>query len=441
MGDVQLSRDLCDFIEKCPTAFHTVEQIALLLEKAGFARVREGQAWSVAPGACQYVVRNGSSIIAFKVGSALNPDGYRFQMTGSHTDSPTFKVKHVAELEGPGNMLRLNVEGYGGMIDASWLDRPLGIAGRVLVRTEAGRIESRLVSSEQDVALIPNVAIHQRRDVNKGVAFNHQVDLCPLFSAGALKAGAFDAMVAQLAECAPQDLLGKDLYLVNRTKPRIWGWRDEFVSASRLDDLQCAFAALKAFMEARNEQCITVFACFDNEEVGSGTGQGALSTFLRDTLVRINASLGFCEEDYLRALARSFLVSLDNGHATHPNHPELYDAQNCGKLNGGVLIKEAASQKYTTDALGRALITSLCEKAGVPIQYFANRSDSTGGSTLGNLSIRQVSVRTVDVSLAQLAMHSSYETAGAYDTEYLKRALQAFYDANLRIDEADAISF
>ncbi len=441
MTDIELSQELCDFIGQSPSMFHAAATICRSLDKAGFRRLAEQDDWQVAPGDACYVVRNNSSVIAFKVGSELPVDGYRFQMAAAHNDSPTFKVKHAPELDGPKETLRLDVEAYGGMIDSTWFDRPLGIAGRVLVRTSKNRIESRLVASDRDVALIPNIAIHQNRDANKGVALNRQIDLCPLFSAGKLARGAFDAMVAELAGTAPENLVAKDLFLVNRTAPRVWGWADEFVSAPKLDDLQCAFATLKAFIDARNPACITVLACFDNEEVGSGTKQGALSTFLRDTLSRVNAALGRSDVDLMRAYAASFLVSCDNSHAVHPNHPELFDTENCGRINGGVVIKEAASQKYTTDAFSRALFTAICERAGVPVQTFANRSDSAGGSTLGNLSNQQVSVHAVDVGLAQLAMHSSYETAGSADTGHLMRALEAFFEADIAIEGADAFTY
>ena len=438
MTDLDLVRGLCTFIEQSPSMFHTAATIMDRLDAAGFRRLAEQDAWSVSPGDACYVTRNASSVIAFKVGAGLAPDGIRFQIAAAHGDSPAFKVKHLPELDGAGGTLRLDVEAYGGMIDSTWFDRPLGIAGRVLVRSADGRAESRLIASAGDVALIPNVAIHQNREVNKGFALNRQVDLCPLFSAGALGRGAFDAMVAELAGTAPDAILGKDLFLCNRTAPRIWGWADEFVSAPKLDDLQCAFSALTAFLAAENPACITVFACFDNEEVGSGTKQGALSTFLHDVLVRVSSALGTRKEDHLRALARSFLVSCDNGHAIHPNHPELFDAENCGRVNGGVLIKEAANQKYATDAFSRALFAELCVQAGVPVQTFANHSASQGGSTLGNLSNQQVSVHAVDVGLAQLAMHSSYETAGVADTGNLVRALAAFFSADIAIEGADS---
>lgn len=433
MTDLQLTRELCAFIAEAPTSFQAASKMMESFDEAGFVRLAEGDSWQVKPGDSCYVVRNDSCIVAFKVGESLPSEGYHLQMSASHCDSPMFKIKHIPELEGPREYLRLNVEGYGGILDASWLDRPLGMAGRVVVRTEDGRIESRLVETEREVAIIPNVAIHQRRNANEGFPLNRQVDLCPLFSAGELKRGAFDAMVAELAGVEPEQVLGKDLFVVNRTEPRVWGWANEFVSAPRLDDLQCAYAGLKAFLAAENPACVTVFACFDNEEVGSGTRQGALSTFLHDVLVRLNAALGFTEEDFLRAIAGSFMVSCDNGHAMHPNHPEFYDSENVGRLNGGVLVKETARQKYATDALTRAVFTEICTRAGVPTQTFANRSDSLGGATLGNLSSQQVSVATVDVGLAQLAMHSCYETAGVADAGHLMRALQGFYETDVRV--------
>ena len=440
MNDIELSQGLCEFIEASPSMFHAARALAGRLDAAGVVPLREGERWGIERGGSYYVMRNASSVIAFRVGSRVPADGYRFQMAAAHTDSPTYKVKHHPELDGPGGTLRLDVEPYGGMLDATWLDRPLGIAGRVVVRTPDGGIESRLVASDRDVALIPNVAIHQRRNAKEGFAINRQVDMCPLISAGELGRGSFDAMVAELAGVDASSVLGKDIYLFNRTRPRVWGWANEFVSAPKLDDLQCAFAALTAFVQTSNDACVTVLACFDNEEVGSGTKQGALSTFLRDVLMRINGALGFDEEAYLRALAGSFMVSCDNGHAIHPNHPELYDAENCPRINGGVVVKEMASQKYATDAFTRAVFTAICEEAGVPVQTFANHSDSLGGSTLGNLSIERVSVSTVDVGLAQLAMHSCYETAGVRDTGYLVRALQAFYACDPQIDGTGSAS-
>jgi aspartyl aminopeptidase len=273
------------------------------------------------------------------------------------------------------------------------------------------------------------------REVNKGMEYNNQVDMLPLFSMGECD---YYQMLADELNINKKDIYGTDLYLVNRQKGTIWGIKDEFVSSGKLDDLQCAYTSLQAMISSRNEHAINVYACFDNEEVGSGTKQGALSTFLYDTLNRINNNLGYSQEDYFKAVAKSFMVSCDNAHAVHPNHPEKTDKQNCTYLNKGVVIKFSANQKYTTDAFSKAVFEYVCEKANVPVQYFANRSDMVGGSTLGNLSSQKVSLHTVDVGLAQLAMHSSYETAGIKDSYYMIEALKMFYNKNIHIDGSNS---
>ena len=432
--DLAVSQQLIEFIKSAPSVFHANKEIRTRLDKAGFEYLPESASWGITPGGSYYTTRNNSSVIAFKVGMDLeNP---HFQIAASHCDSPTYKVKSVPELEGPQDYIRLDVEAYGGMIDSTWFDRPLSLAGRVLVRN-GDRIQSKLIDPKEDLLIIPSIAIHFNREVNDGYKFNRQVDLCPLFSAGALKQGGFAEMLAQKAECKPEDILGFDLFLVNRVEPRIWGWKQEFVSAPKLDDLQCAFASLEGFLQAQNPACIMVYACFDNEEVGSNTKQGAMSTLLHDTLVRLYAALGKNTEDYHRAVAQSFLVSCDNAHAVHPNHPDKTDDVNCSQLNGGIVIKESANQKYTTDAFSRAVFRGICERAGVPVQSFANRSDSAGGSTLGNLSNTQVSLHAVDIGMPQLAMHSSYETCGSRDTAWGIKALKAFYETKLRITGAD----
>ena len=289
------------------------------------------------------------------------------------------------------------------------------------------------------MALIPSLAVHLQRGVNEGFSPNRAVDLCPVFSAGCLGCGSLDALVAEAAGVDPAQVLGRDLFLVNRQSPAVWGVAREFVSAPRLDDLMCAHAALKAFTDAENPACVTVFCCFDNEEVGSNTKQGAMSTFLPDALRRVTDALGLSSEDYRRALAASMLVSCDNAHAVHPNHPEKHDAENRCRLNGGLVIKEAANQHYCTDAFSRAAFAAVCDRAGVPYQVFANRSDMAGGSTLGNLSNIQASMHAVDVGCPQLAMHSAYETAGTRDVRLAIKALRAFYEADLRSEGADAV--
>lgn len=343
-------------------------------------------------------------------------------------------------MTGPGQYLKLNVEAYGGMIDSTWLDRPLTIAGRVLVEQE-GQIVSRLFYIDQDILTIPNVPIHFNRQVNEGYAFNRQVDLCPLFSAGELAQGSFDAMVASQLGVEVSAIKGKDLFLVNRQKGLVWGWENEFLSSPKLDDLECAYTTLQGFLDSKHQDKVDVYCCFDNEEVGSNTKQGAMSTFLQDTLRRIVRGLGKGEEEYHQAVAGSFLISADNGHAVHPNHPEKTDSVNMVFMNKGPIIKEAANQKYTTDAFSRAVFTKICEMAGVPVQQFANRSDIVGGSTLGNLSNTQVSVHAVDIGLAQLAMHSSFETGGSRDPYYLYQAMKKYFDTNIVIDGANSVSF
>ena len=431
MDHLAVSRELVSFIAKSPSPFHVVASIRQMLDDAGFTYLPEGDEWSVVPGGSYYTVRNGSSLVAFKVGELL--DNYHFQMSASHTDSPTYKVKAVPTLEGPDDYVRLNVEGYGGMMDYTWFDRPLTLAGRVLVEEDGG-VRSRLLFIDRDLLVIPSLAIHMNREVNDGYAFNRQVDLCPLFSAGALTAAGFTELLANELDVKPEQVLSFDLTLVNRQAGSVWGAAQEFVSSPKLDDLQCDFASLKGFLESSNPHDVSVCAFFDTEEVGSGSKQGALSTFLDDTLTRINAALGKGEQDYLRALAGSLMLSCDNAHAVHPNHPEATDPQNRPKLNGGVVIKEHAGQLYTTDAFGRAAFLAVCRAAGVPTQVFANRSDKRGGSTLGRLSTQHVSVHSVDIGLPQLAMHSSYETAGSKDTAWGIAALRAFFDADLKIE-------
>ncbi len=438
----EAAQGLIGFIEESPSMFHAAASARRRLDEAGFVYLREGDAWQVEPGRGYYTVRNNSSVIAFRAGAAARPsaDDFHFKLAASHSDSPTFKVKAVPELEGAGGSLRLNVEAYGGMIDHTWFDRPLTVAGRVLVR-DGARIESRLIAPDRDLLLIPSVAVHLDRGVNAGFAPNRQVDLCPLFSAGDLERGAFDALVAEEAGVAAGQVLARDLFLVSRQKPCIWGAAGEFLSAPKLDDLACAYVSLEAFLRAEGDEgAVSAWCCFDNEEVGSNTKQGAMSTFLPDVLTRVCGALGGSDEDYRRALAKSMLVSCDNAHAVHPNHPEKYDEANRVVLNGGIVVKEAANQHYCTDAFSRAAFAAVCADAGVALQSFANRSDTAGGSTLGNLSNIQASMHAIDVGLPQLAMHSSFETMGMRDVLNGIRAIQAFFAADMRIDGADALT-
>jgi len=428
-------KGLIDFLSKSPSAFHAVENLRQMLLADGFAELPESRRWDVKPGGRYFTTRNGSSILAFRVGTELSEPC--FTLTASHSDSPCFKIKENAELRVRDKYVQLNTEGYGGMICSTWMDRPLGVAGRVLVRvkTEAGeRYETRLLDFDRDLVLIPNMAIHMNRKINDGYTFNRQIDMVPLFGSGKLKKGAFKAMIAKELGVAEADILGSDLFLYNRMAPTVWGAENEYVSAGRLDDLECAYGTLRGFLQGKNEKTIQVWCCFDNEEVGSGTKQGADSTMLEDVLRRIANGLGFDDEDYRCMTARSFMLSCDNAHAFHPNHPEKTDATNVTYMNEGIVVKSHAGQKYTSDAVSVALFRGVCEKAGVPIQFFANRSDENGGSTLGNIAMAHVSMNTVDLGLPQLAMHSSYETAGVQDLEYLETACAAFYSTHFTAD-------
>ncbi len=425
--NLRATRDLIKLIENSPTAFQAVEEISALLSEMGFTKLMEGEKWALEQGGRYFVTRNMSSIIAFSVPEIDFPS---FMITASHTDSPTYKLKPEYEAEAFGKYIKLNTECYGGTIASSWLDRPLSVAGRVVV-SENGNITAKTVKIERDLVLIPNVAIHQNRTVNSGYSYNPAVDMMPLYSSSDKK-GSLAHIIAEAVGCESSDVLASDLYLYNRTPGTIWGADDEFFSSPRIDNLQCAYATLTGFIDAvRSGNCtaIPVYASFDNEETGSATKQGAASGFLLDTLTRIARYYGFELEE---SLPSSFMVSADNAHAKHPNHPELYDQVNTPHLNGGIVIKSNASQRYTTDAVSSAIFRRICEKADVPVQVFANRSDMAGGSTLGAISDTRVALNTVDIGLAQLAMHSSYETAGTADTLYMNTAIREFYKTKIK---------
>ena len=417
----ETNRDLLHFISKSPSVFHVVRHIKAALLYAGFTEIREEDSWQIKRGGKYVVTRNGSALIAFSV---PEDGGNAFKITAAHCDSPTFKIKENPEMR-DGKYTRLNVEGYGGMIMSTWLDRPLSAAGRLFVK-DNGQIISKLVSLDHPTLLIPSVAIHMDRTVNSGHAWNIQNDLLPLYSTD----GASDFMetLAQAAKVKAADILGHDIFLYSCAPGILWGPQHEFISSPRLDDLQCAFATFRGFTNGKKEKDISVYALFDNEEVGSGTAQGAGSTFLTNTISRLALSLGRSYDEIQAMLAKSFMISADNGHAVHPNHGEYADPVNAPVLNNGIIIKFNASQKYSTDGYSAAVFRDLCLKADVPVQTYTNRSDIPGGSTLGNISNTKVAVPTVDIGLPQLAMHSSYETAGAKDTEYLVKAVSYFFE-------------
>ena len=424
----EISEQLIEFIDKSPTCFHAVQTMSDMLREEGFTELREDQKWHIEKGGRYFVARNGSSLIAFTI---PEQDMKGMRIMASHSDSPTFKIKEDPEMEADGHYIKLNVERYGGMLCAPWFDRPLSVAGRVIVRNSSGNsasgaLRTVLVNVDRDLLMIPNLAIHMNREVNDGYKYNAQKDMLPLYGDITAK-DTFMKVIADAAGTAPEDILGHDLFLYNRQNASIWGASGEFLSSGRLDDLQCAFSSLKGFLEGEKKEYMAVHCVLDNEEVGSGTKQGAASTFLYDTLTRAHESLGLTREDYLIHLADSFMVSADNAHAVHPNHTDKADPVNRPYLNGGIVIKFNASQKYCTDGVSAAMLREICQRADVPVQTFVNRSDMAGGSTLGNISNTQVALNTVDIGLPQLAMHSPYETAGIKDTEYLVRAASVLF--------------
>ena len=419
---IETTEKLLDFIEKSPTAFQAVDEMQKRLTENGFEVLSEKEYWKLVPGGKYLVTRNNSALIAFCI---PEKESRVFHIMASHSDSPSFKIKENPEIKVDNSYVKLNVEKYGGMLMAPWFDRPLSVAGRVIIRRNGG-LKEKLVNIKRDLVMIPNLAIQMNREANNGVSYNPQKDLQPLFAAENTDRTLLE-IIAEQTGVKKEDIISHDLFLYNRMPGTVWGADREFVSSARLDDLQCAFASMEGLLRAQNHESIAVHCVMDNEEVGSGTKQGAASTFLKDTLLRINMGLGRTYEEYLMTLAGSFMVSADNAHALHPNYTDKTDPTNHPVLNKGIVIKFNANQKYCTDAVSAAIFKELCTKAGVPYQTFVNRSDIAGGSTLGNISNTQVPMNTVDIGLPQLAMHSPYETAGVKDTEYLVRAAEELF--------------
>ena len=420
---------LMQFLDCCPSAYHAVSYFEKALEKNGFTRLRESDDWNIQKGGSYYCTRNGSSLIAFRIPEE-KPLG--FMIAASHSDSPSLKIKPRAELESEG-LIRLNVEAYGGLLIAPWFDRPLTVAGRIMVREKDG-IAARPLYIDRDLLIIPSLAIHMNRKVNEGYAWNIQKEVLPLFGT---KEDNIDllSLIARVTGISRDRILSHDLYLVPRMKAALFGAENEFIASPHLDDLECGFANFEAFLSCKNQRSIPVFALFDNEEVGSSTAQGADSTFLSGTLERMQECLELSANDHHAMVANSFMLSLDNAHAVHPAYPEKADPTLRPKMNQGVVVKFCSRGKYATDGMSSAVVRILAEKASIPLQDFSNRSDMLGGSTLGNISIRHVSIMSADIGLAQLAMHSPCETAGARDPEYLLQLMKTYYHSSISYDE------
>ena len=424
MADMQfknMTEGLFSFIEKSPTGFHVVKNAAAALEAAGYRRLNEGDAWETVPGGKYYLTRGGASLIAFVMPDQL--DG--FMLAAAHTDSPCLHLKENAGLF-PEGYTKLDTEKYGGMIISCWLDRPLSVAGRLFVR-EGENIRSVLVNVDRDLMVVPSLAIHMDRTINDGKKLTMQTDLLPLLGLGQRD---ILAICARAAGVAPEEILSHDLYVYNRQKGTILGEEGELILCPRLDDQMCVYGLLQGFLAHENPRTCPVLCLFDNEEVGSMSLGGAQSTFLRDTLRRIGAAAGADETALLRAFARSMMLSADNAHAIHPNHPEKADPKNHPLPGAGVVVKFGTA--YASDGHSAALVRAMMDRKGIPHQTFFNHSDIPGGGTLGKLALVQNGIATVDIGLAQLAMHSSCETAGSGDVEALSALASAFFSSAIR---------
>lgn len=423
--DLLLTNELIDFISKSPVSYYVIKNAVSLLEKKGFKRF-DPQCGKLNPGEKRFITRNGSSLLAFQL-PVSDPSG--FMITASHSDSPLFKLKTNYEINTGDKYCKLNTEVYGGGIFSSWFDRPLSIAGRIIVSID-NCLQVIPVAPDRDLCVIPNTCIHFNREINSGYKYNPSIDTLPLFGSWQNHSSLL-SLLAEEAGVSESSIVSYDLFIYNRMQGTVFGADQEFFSSPRIDDQQCAYSTIKAFLEADCNKSIPVCAIFDNEEVGSATKQGAASDLMRDTLEMIASLYG---KPLSTLLPTSLMLSCDNAHAAHPNHPELTDGKNVPYMNEGIVIKHNANQRYTTDAVSEALFTAICKKSSIPIQHFSNRSDLPGGSTLGSIANTKVSLNTIDIGLAQLAMHSSYETAGVKDTAYLIDACKSFFESEIKYD-------
>lgn len=425
-------KELMAFLDDSLTSYHAVDNIRKELLQGGFTELSERKVWSLQTGGSYFVVRNDSSVIAFRVPECEVNEIEGYHVYAAHSDSPAFKIKENPEIEKEGVYVSLNTEKYGGMILSTWFDRPLTIAGRVCTE-EGGRIVSHLVRLKDNICMIPSLAIHMNRDTNNGVAFSAQNDMLPLLTMTGQESrersskGMLNAILTQSMARTTGRILSYDLFVENCEKAVLAGAEDEFIMTPRYDDLACVFAGLKGIVNAGSARYIDVLAVFDNEEVGSLTRQGADSTFFKDTLENIADGLDAGAKVYRTWKADSFMISADNGHACHPNQGGKADLTNRPYLNRGVVLKYHGGQKYATDAYSAAYVRKLCSRNDIPLQTYANHSDIPGGSTLGNLAMAQISMAAADIGLPQLAMHSAYETGGAKDIEYLIRLAESFF--------------
>ena len=427
MNEQNLTEDLLEFIEQGPSAFHVIDNVKTELEENNYVELQESEEWDLTSGGKYYVVRNDASLIAWQMPELEEfhaCPGYH--ITAAHSDSPAFLLKENPELKTEKAYIRLNTEKYGGMILSTWLDRPLSVAGRIVAEQD-GELVSRLVNVDRDLLVIPSMAIHMEGKLNQGYEYKVGKDMLPIYADQTGDGSFLEMIAAEAGLTEPDRILSQELYLYVREFGRVLGHEGEWILSPRLDDAQCVFGLLQGMKAQVPKRYVNVMAIFHNEEVGSSTRQGADSTFLEDVLLWISEAMRESIGSYRRKLSQSFLISADNAHALHPNHPEKADPANRPVLNGGIVLKYHGGQKYTTDALTAARVKQLCEEAGVPYQIYHNQSDLMGGSTLGNISTTHVSVPSADIGLPQLAMHSAVETAGSRDVRYLIEFVKQFY--------------
>lgn len=423
-----------EFINDTPTAYHAVKELKEILLNYGYVEIIESDKWNLKSGGKYFMSRNMSSLVAFTI---PEDEIKAFNISAAHLDSPTFKLKPNFNLD-KGRYLKFNTEVYGGPIYNTWMDRPLGIAGRVIISQE-NKLQSKLINIKEGVCFIPNLPIHYNRNVNKGVELNPQVDLLPIFADKTIGQASLNKIISKNLNIVEEEIISSDLYLTNLDRGMLVGANKEFIMAPQIDNLECSYSLIKALIASENKTSCNICALFDSEEIGSSTIQGADSTLLEDVINRICHNLDLNYEEKAICLANSFMVSADNAQGYHPNYPSKYDETNACYLNEGIVIKNAARGSYSTDGLSRAYFQMICKKANVKYQLNTNRSDVLGGSTLGAISLRHISIPSIDIGLAQLAMHSAYETAGTVDLKYLISAMTEFYNNTRNVKKEEEI--
>ncbi len=430
-------KNLLKFINESPTAFHAAENVCDELIRKNYIRLNENEKWDLNPGGKYFITRNNSSVMAFTIPSDYTE--LSFNIVAAHLDSPTFKLKPNFKIDA-GKYIKLNTEVYGGPILNTWMDRPLNIAGRIIAK-ENNKLTTKLISFDKPMVIIPNCSIHYYHELNTGVKLNPQSDLLPILCDKTINEIDLLALIAEKLQIKKDSIISTDLYLATYQRGMLVGPNEEFIVAPQIDNLECSYASLEAILNSKNNKSANIMALFDNEETGSRTRQGAASMMLADVLERISISLNKTAEEHKMALANSFIISADNAQGFHPNYAQKFDPTNAVYLNNGIVVKNAARGSYTTDGVSQAYFKMICEACGAKVQMNTNRSDVPGGSTLGAISLSNVSIHSVDIGLPQLAMHSACETAGTLDYAEMVKALTEFYNKHLTINKDGELTF